>query len=102
MSAAELEVLLLGLLRLWQVEAQVSSAPEKDRLTARIERRGEPVLAVSWQVEPFGVAWKVTQEGKRQRTYPSVIGLIRHLRHSLAPERDAARVLFAASSAKAE
>lgn len=95
MSRAELEAFLLGLLRLWQVEARVSVPRVGETVTAHIERGGLARLTVTWQQAPFGIVWQVEEPNARIRTYPSVIGLIRHLRHALAPMRDAGRVLFA-------
>ena len=95
MSGAELEAFLLGLLRLWQVEGQVRVSRNGETLTASIERSGCTPVTVSWLHAPFGIAWQLQEQGARLRTYPSVIGLIRHLRHALAPARDPGRVLFA-------
>lgn len=94
MSRAELEALLLGLLRLWQVEASVRSDRAGEAVAARIEGQGMAPLTITWMQAPFGIAWQVQPEGGRLRTYPSVIGLIRDLRTRLAPQRDAGRVLF--------
>lgn len=94
MSAAELEVLLLGLLRLWQVEGSVRTAREGDKVTAAIECGDFSPLTVTWQHAPFGIAWQVQAGEERLRTYPSIVSLIRDLRGRLAPERGAARVLF--------
>ncbi len=94
MTRAELEALLLGLLRLWQAEATVCADRAGDVISCRIEGQALAPLTVTWLEAPFGIAWQVQPEGGRQRTYPSVIGLIRDLRSRLAPERDAGRVLF--------
>jgi hypothetical protein len=95
MNRAELEVLLLGLLRLWQVEASVRADRESEAVAARIEAAGMVPLTITWAEAPFGIIWQVTPEGRRTRTYPSVNGLIRDLRERLVPERGSARVLFA-------
>lgn len=94
MTGAELEALLLGLLRLWQVEGRVRTAREGDKITAAVEYGRASRLTVIWQHAPFGIAWQVQPESGRLRTYPSIIGLIRDLRSRLAPKRDAGRVLF--------
>jgi hypothetical protein len=93
-SPAELEALLLGLLRLWQVEGSVRTAREGEAVTAAIDVDGAAQLTVIWQHAPFGIAWQVQAADERLRTYPSIISLIRDLRGRLALERDAARVLF--------
>lgn len=97
MNAAELEALLTGLLRLWQVEASVRQdrEGEQEGLSALIEGQGAPALTVTWMEAPFGIVWQVQQEGCQSRTYPSINGLIRVLRERLVPERGSARVLFA-------
>jgi hypothetical protein len=97
LSPAELEALLAGLLRLWQVEAKLQTSRSAREVRACVEVSTHPVLTVIWQHPPFGIVWQVAEEGKRQRSYPSVLGMIRHLRASLAPERGASRVLFAAN-----
>ena len=94
MTGAELEALLLGLLRLWQVEGRVRTARESEKITAAVECGRASTLTVIWQRAPFGIVWQVQPDGGRLRTYPSVIGLIRDLRSRLAPARDAGRVLF--------
>jgi hypothetical protein len=98
MNPAELEALLSGLLRLWQVEARLSVAREGDGLRADITKAGA-LVTVEQSVHPFGIAWHVQAEGKRRLAYPSTIGMIRHLREALAPERGTARVVFAAGGA---
>jgi hypothetical protein len=95
-NAAELEALLTGLLRLWQVEASVR--PDRDGkqegISALIEGQGAMTLTVTWMEAPFGIVWQVLPAGRRPRTYPSINGLIRDLRERLVPERGSARVLF--------
>jgi hypothetical protein len=96
MSPAELEALLAGLLRLWQVEAALCVRRCGDQgILARIEAP-RAAVKITYRIEPFGPAWHVEETGQRRRTYPSTIGPIRHLRESLAPERGSARVVFAA------
>ena len=96
MNPAELEALLAGLLRLWQVEARLGVSRDDETLTARIESAA--VVTVEHSVQAFGPVWQVQEAGQRRRTYPSAIGMIRHLREALAPERGAARVVFAKGS----
>ncbi len=98
MNGAELEALLSGLLRLWQAEGRVRAIRGEDQISARIEGGDAATITVTWLPAPFGIVWQVQPAGGRLRTYPSVIGLIRDLRERLAPERNAARVLFAWSA----
>ncbi len=98
MNAAELEALLIGLLRLWSIEATVAVTRQGEGLTARVDGAEGIVVTVEQIRQPFGIAWHVQVDGERRRAYPSTIGVIRHLRSVLAPERGAARVLFAAGS----
>jgi hypothetical protein len=98
MNPAELEALLSGLLRLWQVEARLAVAREGDGLRADITKVGA-LVTVEQSIQPFGIAWHVQAEGKRRLAYPSTIGMIKHLREVLAPERGVARVMFAAAGA---
>lgn len=98
MNPAELEALLSGLLRLWQVEARLSVAREGEGLRADITKAGA-LVTVEQSVQPFGIAWHVQAEGKRRLAYPSTIGMIKHLREVLAPERGVTRVMFAAGGA---
>ena len=95
MNAAELEALLIGLLRLWSIEATVAVTRQGEGLTARVDGAEGIVVTVEQIRQPFGIAWHVQVD---RRAYPSTIGVIRHLRSVLAPERGAARVLFAAGS----
>ena len=96
MNAAELEALLTGLLRLWNIDAELGVRRDGEALKASINVPGGVAVAVEQSRHPFGFAWHVQVEGERRRSYPSTIGVIRHLRSALAPQRDAARVLFAA------
>ena len=97
MNPAELEALLAGLLRLWQVEAVLSVGGKGKALHASIEATATSVT-VEHSVQSFGHAWHVQEAGRRRLAYPSTIGMIRHLREALAPERGMARVVFAATS----
>ncbi len=99
MNPAELEALLSGLLRMWQVQAALSVSANGETLTARIECDAAAVT-VGHNVQPFGIVWHVQETGKRRRAHSSAIGMIRHLREALAPERGAARVVFAKSFAE--
>lgn len=94
MNHAELEALLAGLLRLWQVEASLRTDRTSDVVAAWIEGSGLPPVSVTWTDAAFGIVWQVQPEGGRPRAYPSVNGLIRDLRERLVPERGSARVLF--------
>jgi len=94
MNPAELEALLAGLLRLWQVEAELAVSRNGEALTARIESEAAAVT-VEHSVQPFGTVWHVQEDSRRRLAHPSAIGMIRHLRQALAPERGAARVVFA-------
>lgn len=94
MNHAELEALLAGLLRLWQVEASVRTDRTSDAVAAWIEGPGLPEITVTWTEAGFGIIWQVQAEGGRPRTYPSVNGLIRDLRERMVPERGSARVMF--------
>jgi hypothetical protein len=96
-NPAELEALLAGLLRLWQIEARLTVTRIGDGLMARIESAA-PSVTVEQTVQPFGIAWHVQAEGGRRLVYPSTIGMIRRLREELAPDRGAARVVFAAGA----
>lgn len=98
MTPAELEALLAGLLRLWQVEAALSVGRQGDGLAARIEHAAAAVT-VERSIQPFGVVWHVQEAGRRRRAHPSVNGMVRHLREALAAERGAARVVFAPGAA---
>jgi hypothetical protein len=96
MNAAELEALILGLLRLWQAHGSVSVTRDADALTAVVQ--GDSIsVRVERSVQPFGVVWQLQAEGERRLTYPSIIGCIRHLRETFAPARGSSRVVFAAS-----
>lgn len=103
MSAAELEALLLGLLRLWHVQASATVVQDAHALVARIDRpEGQAVLELQAELQPFGWVWRVQplEALERARTHPSINGAIRHLRSLLAPERDSARVLFAPGASR--
>lgn len=93
-NPAELEALLAGLLRLWQVEARLAVSRNGEILTARIES-DTATVTLEHSVQSFGLVWHVQEDGRRRLTHPSAIGMIRHLREALAPERGAARVVFA-------
>ncbi|MCA8928888.1 MAG: hypothetical protein KDC18_12530 [Alphaproteobacteria bacterium] len=94
MAPAELEALLAGLLLVWQVPAALSVRRDGEDLCATVEGPAGAVT-VGYSVPSFGPLWRVQEAGRRPRTYPSTIGMIRHLREALAPERGAARVVFA-------
>ena len=94
MNPAELEALLSGLLRMWRVEGALSVSDDGGPLTARIES-SVAAVKVEHSIQPFGVVWHVQADEGRRLAYPSTIGMIRHLREALAPERGAARVVFA-------
>lgn len=94
MNPAELEALLAGLLRLWQVEARLAVSRDGEALSARIGCDAA-VVTVEYGIQPFGPVWHVQKGGQRRRSYPSAIGMIRHLREALAPARGSARVVFA-------
>lgn len=93
MSPAELEALLIGMLRLWQNNAEVTVSRDTAGPAARITD-GVRVISIRRQTVAFGTVWHVEPIGERQRTYSSINGLIRDLRQRLAPERAIARVLF--------
>jgi hypothetical protein len=97
-NPAELEALLAGLLRLWQVEARLEVARNGGGLKAIVAANAAQVT-IEQSIQPFGIAWHVQADGKRRLAYPSTIGMIRHLREVLAPERGRARVVFAAGGA---
>ena len=101
MNGAELEALLTGLLRHWQVRAEMRGTRTDEGVAALLTFDARPSVTVSWQQAPFGIVWRVEPEGRRVRTYPSVNGMIRDLRERLVPERGSARVLFAGKAGDA-
>ncbi|MBM86552.1 MAG: hypothetical protein CMM47_11085 [Rhodospirillaceae bacterium] len=92
MTPARFQILVEGALAIWKVEVEATFAT--DQTSCQIVTADGAAVVLRFEREPFGVVWRLVEQGRRDRVHISILPALRSLREITAPGRKAGRVLF--------